>query len=85
MRGQGKGFCGRPCFLRWSVEVTRRDREGASEALQLRAEGSDPSHGGEAAAKRGASNREALAKTWAWRRSEAGQAQAREARTNQAR
>jgi CRISPR-associated endonuclease Cas1 len=85
MRGQGTRFCGRPCFLRWSVEIDRPIEKAQVKLAQLRAEGRDPSHGGDAATKRGASNRVALAKTWAWRRSEAGQSETRNKRAAQAR
>jgi CRISPR-associated endonuclease Cas1 len=85
MRGQGRRFCGRPCFLRWSIEVSRPIEKAQAKLSQLRTEGRDPSHGGDAAAKRGASNKAALAQTWAWRRSEAGQADARATRAAKAR
>jgi CRISPR-associated protein Cas1 len=85
MRGQGRRFCGRPCFLRWSIEVNRPIEKAQAKLAQLRAEGRDPSHGGAAAEKRGAANRAGLEKTWAWRRSEAGQAEARQTRTVQTR
>jgi CRISPR-associated endonuclease Cas1 len=85
MRGQGRRFCGRPCFLRWSVETNRPIEKAQAKLARLRAEGLDPSHGGVAAEKRSAANRAALAETWAWRRSDAGQAEARQTRTSQAR
>jgi CRISPR-associated endonuclease Cas1 len=85
MRGQGRRFCGRPCFLRWSIEVNRPIEKAQARLSQLRAEGRDPSHGGAPAARRGAANRAALAETWAWRRSEAGQVEARQARAAKAR
>jgi CRISPR-associated endonuclease Cas1 len=85
MRGQGRRFCGRPCFLRWSVETNRPIEKAQATLAQLRAEGRDPSHGGEAAEKRGAANKAALAETWAWRRSEAGQAEAHRTRAAKAR
>jgi CRISPR-associated endonuclease Cas1 len=84
MRGQGKRFCGRSCFLRWSVEINRPVEKAHAKLAQLRADGRDPSHGSEAARKRGASNRKALAKTWAWRRSDAGKVEARSTRARQA-
>ena len=85
MRGQGRRFCGRPCFLRWSVEVNRPIEKAQAKLSQLRAEGHDPSHGGVAAEKRGAANKAALAETWAWRRSEAGKAEAHRTRAAKAR
>ncbi len=85
MRGQGKRFCGRPCFLRWSIEVNRPIEKAQAKLAQLRAEERDPSHGGTASEKRGTSNKAALAKTWAWRRSDAGKAEACKTRAAQAR
>lgn len=85
MRGQGKRFCGRPCFLRWSIEINRPIEKAKAKLAELRAKGCDPSHGGGAAKKRGAANSAASASTWAWRRSDAGQAEARSKRAEQAR
>jgi len=46
----------------------------------MRQNGLSPGHGGEAAKKRGAANRAAMGRVWAWSRSDAGQAEARKRR-----
>lgn len=85
MRGQGDRFCGRSCFLRWSVEIDRPIEKAQQKLKLLRAEGRDPGHGGAAAIKRSNSNKAAMSKTWSWRRSDAGQEEAATTRRQQAR
>lgn len=51
---KGLKFCGRPCYLRYSVEVARPIEKAQARLAEMRAEGLSPGHGGEAARKRGA-------------------------------
>jgi CRISPR-associated protein Cas1 len=51
---KGLKFCGRPCYLRYSVEVARPIEKANARLAEMRAAGLDPGHGGEAARKRGA-------------------------------
>lgn len=58
---KGLQFCGRPCYLKYSVEVARPIDKAQAKLAELRAAGLSPGHGGAAAKKRGvqiaASNR----------------------------
>jgi hypothetical protein len=47
-------FCGRECYLRYSVEVAKPIEKAQIKLAEMRAEGLNPGHGGEAAKKRGA-------------------------------
>lgn len=47
-------FCGRHCYLRYSVEVAKPIEKARARLAAMRAEGLRPGHGGEAARKRGA-------------------------------
>ncbi|MBV8846297.1 MAG: CRISPR-associated endonuclease Cas1 [Candidatus Eremiobacteraeota bacterium] len=51
---KGLKFCGRDCYLRYSVEVAKPIEKAHARLAQMRAGGLDPGHGGEAARKRGA-------------------------------
>lgn len=51
---KGLKFCGRPCYLRYSVEVAKPIEKGRARLAEMRASGLRPGHGGEAAKKRGA-------------------------------
>jgi CRISPR-associated endonuclease Cas1 len=51
---KGLKFCGRHCYLRYSVEVAKPIEKAQVRLAEMRAAGLDPSHGGEAAKKRGA-------------------------------
>jgi len=51
---KGLQFCGRDCYLRYSVEITRPIDEAQAKLAEMRAAGLSPGHGGEAAKKRGA-------------------------------
>lgn len=51
---KGLKFCGRHCYLRYSVEVRQPLRLTQAKLTELRANGISPGHGGEAARKRGA-------------------------------
>jgi CRISP-associated protein Cas1 len=47
-------FCGRHCYLRYSVEIARPIVRAQARLGEMRAAGLSPGHGGEAAKKRGA-------------------------------
>lgn len=47
-------YCGRECYLRYSVEVAKPIEKAQARLAELRAQGISPGHGGEAAKKRGA-------------------------------
>jgi hypothetical protein len=51
---RGLKFCGRHCYLRYSVEVAKPIEKAQARLAELRAAGLNPGHGGEAAKKRGA-------------------------------
>jgi CRISPR-associated endonuclease Cas1 len=51
---KGLKFCGRHCYLRYSVEVAKPIEKAQARLAQMRAEGLSPGHGGEAAKRRGA-------------------------------
>jgi len=51
---KGLKFCGRHCYLRYSVEVAKPIEKAQARIVELRAAGLSPGHGGEAARKRGA-------------------------------
>lgn len=51
---KGLKFCGRSCYLRYSVEVVRPIEKAWARLSELRANGISPGHGGEAAKIRGA-------------------------------
>lgn len=51
---KGLKFCGRRCYLRYSVEIAKPIEKAQARLAQLRADGLSPGHGGEAARKRGA-------------------------------
>jgi hypothetical protein len=55
---KGLKFCGRHCYLRYSVEVAKPIEKAQARLAEMRAAGHSPGHGGEAARKRG----EALAR-----------------------
>lgn len=46
-------FCSRHCYLRHSVEIRQPIRLAQAKLAEMRAQGLDPGHGGEAAKKRG--------------------------------
>jgi len=50
---KGVKFCGRHCYLRYSVEVAKPIEKAQARLKEMRAAGLDPGHGGEAAKKRG--------------------------------
>jgi hypothetical protein len=51
---KGLKFCGRPCYLRYSVEGAKPIEKAQVRLAEMRAAGLNPGHGGEAARKRGA-------------------------------
>lgn len=51
---KGLKFCGRPCYLKYSVEIARPIEKAQARLAEMRASGLSPGHGGEAARKRGA-------------------------------
>jgi CRISPR-associated endonuclease Cas1 len=51
---KGLKFCGRHCYLRYSVEVAKPIEKAQARLAEMRAAGLHPGHGGEAAKKRGA-------------------------------
>ena len=51
---KGLKFCGRHCYLRYSVEVAKPIEKARARLAEMRAAGLSPGHGGEAARKRGA-------------------------------
>jgi hypothetical protein len=50
---KGLKFCGRHCYLRYSVEVARPIEKAQAKLEGMRAAGLSPGHGGEAARMRG--------------------------------
>lgn len=54
LRRKGLKFCGRHCYLRYSVEVAKPIEKAQARLTAMRAAGLNPGHGGEAAKKRGA-------------------------------
>jgi hypothetical protein len=50
---KGLKFCGRHCYLRYSVEVVKPIEKARRRLAEMRAAGMNPGHGGEAASKRG--------------------------------
>lgn len=55
---KGLKFCGRHCYLRYSLEIARPIEKAQARLAEMRAAGLSPGHGGEAAKKRGAKIRE---------------------------
>ncbi len=51
---KGLKFCGRQCYLRYSVEIAKPIEKAQARLSEMRADGLRPGHGGEAARKRGA-------------------------------
>jgi CRISPR-associated endonuclease Cas1 len=51
---KGLKFCGRHCYLRYTVEVAKPIEKAQARLAEMRAAGLSPGHGGEAAKKRGA-------------------------------
>jgi len=51
---KGLKFCGRRCYLRYSVEIAKPIEKAQARLAEMRAAGLSPGHGGEAAEKRGA-------------------------------
>jgi CRISPR-associated protein Cas1 len=51
---KGLKYCGRHCYLRYSVEVAKPIEKAHARLSEMRSAGLDPGHGGEAARKRGA-------------------------------
>jgi CRISP-associated protein Cas1 len=47
-------YCGRDCYLRYSVEIAKPIEKAQARLAEMRAAGLSPGHGGEAAKKRGA-------------------------------
>jgi CRISPR-associated protein Cas1 len=47
-------YCGRDCYLRYSVEIAKPIEKAQARLAEMRASGLTPGHGGEAAKKRGA-------------------------------
>jgi hypothetical protein len=54
LKRKGRKFCGRPCYLKHSVEIARPIEKAQARLAEMRASGLSPGHGGEAAKKRGA-------------------------------
>jgi CRISPR-associated endonuclease Cas1 len=53
LKRKGLKFCGRQCYLRYSVEVARPVEKAHARLAEMRSAGLSPGHGGEAAKKRG--------------------------------
>ena len=51
---KGLKSCGRPCYLRYSIEIAKPIEKARARLAEMRAAGLSPGHGGEAAKKRGA-------------------------------
>jgi hypothetical protein len=51
---KGLKFCGRSCYLRYSVEVAKPIEKAQARLAEMRAAGLSPGHGGEAARRRNA-------------------------------
>jgi hypothetical protein len=51
---KGLKYCGRACYLRYSVEIARPIEKAHARLADMRSQGLDPGHGGDAAKKRGA-------------------------------
>lgn len=51
---KGLKFCGRHCYLRYSVEVAKPIEKAQARLSEMRSAGLSPGHGGEAAERRGA-------------------------------
>jgi hypothetical protein len=51
---KGLKYCGRDCYLRYTVEIAKPIEKAQARLAQMRAAGLSPGHGGEAAKKRGA-------------------------------
>jgi CRISP-associated protein Cas1 len=51
---KGLKFCGRRCYLRYSVEIAKPIEKARVRLAEMRAAGLNPGHGGEAAMRRGA-------------------------------
>jgi CRISPR-associated endonuclease Cas1 len=51
---KGLKFCGRPCYLSYSIEVAKPIEKARTRLVEMRAAGLNPGHGGEAAKRRGA-------------------------------
>ncbi len=51
---KGLKYCGRDCYLRYSIEVAKPIAKAHARLAEMRAIGLRPGHGGEAARKRGA-------------------------------
>jgi CRISPR-associated endonuclease Cas1 len=51
---RGLQFCGRDCYLKYSVEVARPIDKAQAKLAEMRSAGLSPGHGGEAGKKRGA-------------------------------
>ena len=51
---KGLKFCGRRCYLKYSVEVAKPIEKAQARLAEMRAQGLSPGHGGDAAKKRGA-------------------------------
>lgn len=47
-------YCGRECYLRYSVEIAKPIEKAQAKLAEMRSTGLSPGHGGEAAKKRGA-------------------------------
>lgn len=54
LRRKGLKYCGRRCYLRYSVEVAKPIEKAQERLAEMRGAGHSPGHGGEAAKKRGA-------------------------------
>jgi hypothetical protein len=50
---KGLKFCGRPCYLKYSVEIAKPIEKAQARLAEMRAAGLSPGHGGDAAKKRG--------------------------------
>jgi CRISP-associated protein Cas1 len=50
---KGLKFCGRHCYLRYSIEVAKPIEKAHARLAEMRAAGLSPGHGGDAARKRG--------------------------------
>lgn len=55
---RGLQFCGRDCYLKYSVEVARPIDKAQAKLAEMRSAGLSPGHGGEAGKKRGAKTAE---------------------------
>ena len=73
-RDQGRQFCSNKCWEKYNIEVhlPQTADAGLEKLAQMRAEGRDPAHGGNAALRRGATNSQRARERTEWERQHEG-------------